>query len=302
MATTFNFTRNTNGNTVALETIMANAREIGRKTFATIPLKLLMVDQRFQRADSASESKINQLVRNFDINKMDAIKVSPHFDTGLFSVLDGYHRVRASEILEEKYIEAEILTNLPTDPAERLMAEARIFSTQNQDVDKLTPMQKHRANVLLGDKANVILQQILDKYNVELCIGCMHKTGKLSGFTDALAIAERGGYQMLDDVFYIIHAAKWNLNPYGMTKITLNALYRILKMHSDARETIRTDFVEKARELTPRYFRKEGAKKYSLRTPYEQFTLALEDFLHDNYGMPLLYLNEAREAEEDAAA
>lgn len=280
--------------TTAMNVIIMNAREVGRKKFAAIPLTMCEVDDRYQRMDTASEKKINSLIKSFDINMMDAIKVSPHYETGKFFIIDGFHRFMAVSSLGEEFIEAEILIDLPQDPQERLLSEAKLFSDQSDILEKVTPAQKHNAYIIQGKEANVALDKLMKKYEIDMP-GKGKKIGTLTGFMEALRIAgQNGGIAFVDDVFSIICGARWNLIFGGLGNNTIRSLYNVLKLHPDRREDIIRTLQMDGKVKTIKEFKADGASTYPTRTTLEQTTLALEDYLHDAIGLDLLYLPEAR--------
>ena len=129
---------------------LSNVQKIGNKHFVSVPLSLLFVDEAFQRMDDSSPRVINRLVENWDDNKMDALRVSPHYETNNFSIIDGFHRYTAASEKGIQNLTVEVLQGLSSDVQERLVQEATIFATQNDESESLTIVQKHKANVLRG--------------------------------------------------------------------------------------------------------------------------------------------------------
>lgn len=92
---------------------MKNIQTIGKKHYAEIPTELLFADESFQRTDTCSKEKIRRLANKFDINKMDTLRVVPHAETCNFSIIDGYHRFKAAEMLGIDSVPCEVIVDAP---------------------------------------------------------------------------------------------------------------------------------------------------------------------------------------------
>lgn len=293
MATTINFTTaTTSTNAIAYNLIINNMQTIGKKKFAYIPLSLLAVDSRYQREAYTKETKINVLMEAWDFNLCDPIRVSPHSEEGKFYIVDGFHRTEVAKRMGLGGIEAEILTNLPEDPQERLIAEAKLFGNQLNAVDKLTAMQSHNANVIAGVQANITLEKIAEKYNVNLkpagTANREKRVNTVTGFVKALCAA-RKGEDVLDSIFEIICYAGWNMGTDGFSGYVIQSLSNILTMHPDMRDASVTALKEYFRTREPELVLAEATTKYPMRRKGRQMTLFLEDYLHRSIGMPYVY-------------
>ena len=295
--TTINFTPATSTPATApLYNIVANNMQtIGKKKFACIPLELLATDSRYQRDAFTKESKINFLVDNWNADLMDPIRVSPHPEEALFYIVNGFHRVEAMRRMGCSDIEAEVLIDMPSDPEQRLVAEAKLFGNQLKAVDKLTPIQSHNANVLTGVAANILLERIAEKYNVNIkpanCQAREKRVNTVTAFATALRVANKGE-QLLDDIFDIICYAGWNMGTEGFTHWVIQSLNNILSMHPDMREASKTALKEYFRTREVENVLAEAIVKYPLRKKGVQMTLFLEDYLHTTIGMPYVYTKE----------
>lgn len=295
--TTINFTPVTSTPATAslYNLVVNNIQTIGNKKFAYIPLELLATDNRYQRGALTTESKINKLVNSWDKNLMNPILVSPHKEEALFYIVDGFHRADAAKRMGFTGIEAEVLVDLPENPEQRLVAEAKLFGNQLKAVDKLTPIQSHNANVLAGVTANILLERIAEKYNVNIkpanCQSREKRVNTVTAFATALRVAKKGE-QLLDDIFDIICYAGWNMGTEGFTNWIIQALSNILSMHPDMREASKTALKEYFRTREVENVLAEAIVKYPLRKKNAQMTLLLEDYLHTTIGMPYVYTKE----------
>ena len=292
--TTINFTPATSTPATAsiYNLVVNNIQTIGNKKFAYIPLELLTVDSRYQRNNLTKEKKINKLIDSWNKDLMNPILVSPHVEEAMFYIVDGFHRVEAAKRMGLAGIEAEVLFDLPTDTKERLVAEAKLFGNQLKAVDMLTAVQSHNANVLAGVEANILLEKIAEKYNVNMkpvnCKAREKRINTVTAFVTALNAAKKGE-QLLDDIFDIVCYAGWNMGTDGFTHYVIQSLSNILSMHPDMRVASKTALKAYFRTKEAELILAKATVKYPLRKKGAQMTLYLEDYLHSTINMPYVY-------------
>lgn len=301
MSKVVNFTAATNETTQAtmskerlFNLTMQNRQRIGNKEYVCIAKELLFTDMSFQRVEESSKTKIRALANKWDENQMDALKVSVHPETFDFSIIDGYHRFTAGTMKGIEEFPCVLLQGLSSDPKERLVQEATLFATQGDEIDTLSPVEKHKANVLRGVKENVILQEIVDKYNIPLKKNPSHgrvTVGHLAGYTQALAVAKVHGKELLDDVFYTICEARWNLAQKGLSANVISPIANMFKFHPEHREEIKKELIEYFKPIEPDRFFASAMEKYPERKEKERLAVFLEDILCDKIGMERTYKN-----------
>ena len=272
---------------------MSNIQRVGGKHYVFVPMNLLMIDDRFQRVDENSKAKVNQLARNWDINKMDALKGSLHPEELRISVIDGYHRVEAAKLLGLSGLEVEILQDMPEDPEERLIQEATYFATQGDEVSKLTPVQKHKANVLRGIKENVIVEELINHYKISLKKNPSHgrvATGELAGFTVALSIAKSNGKEALDTVLKILCKSRWNVAKNGLSANALYTAYNLLRLHPEYTNEIISVLVKMFKPIEPDLLFAEAYAKYPNRGEKERILMHTEDIVCDKLEISRVYI------------
>lgn len=280
-----------NENAELYELTMNQINKVGNKIFVFIPLKLLYMDDRFQRVGLTSKQKIQKLVNKWDPNKMDALRVSPHPEDKSFSVIDGYHRYSAAVIKGVIGLECELIQGLSSDPQERLIQEATLFATQNDEVDVLSPFEKHKANVLRGIKENIALERLVVKYNIPLKTNkgqgrCA--VGHLSGFARALSIA-KANEDVLDNVFDVICSSRWNLSSAGFSNYVLESLAHLFLLHPTEINKVKAGLIEYCKPVTPNKFFAEAHTKYPERKMSERLTMYLEDYVCDHCDVARVY-------------
>lgn len=273
--------------------IINNAQKIGEKYFAFIPMEMLDFDMSYQRIGLVKDSKVRKLVRLWEENLCDAIQVSPHPEEGKFYVTNGYHRTQAGKEMGKEGMTCEIFMDLaPLDPKERRLAEARLFAKQSDAVERLTAVQKHSANIILGTKENVLVHELCKKYNVNekpAGVGAravFHNT--VTAMTTALTIARRD-VNYLDDAFEIICSAGWNNGTNGFSDYVLSCVEWILEYHPDNVKEIKEVLIKYFRGVDPDIIQAKGIAKYPTRHKRVAMTLEVEDYLHDVLGIPYTY-------------
>lgn len=201
-----NFTnKNQKGNKTLFETVMANTKSIGNKQLAAIPKELLFADDEFQRVETYDPAKVNLLRNRWSNNKMDPLRVVPHYEEYMFSIVDGFHRFLANSMREtpKENLECEIIMDLSEDPEERQKQEAYLFLHQYDEVEKLTPAQTFNAKLLLGDPAACLLKKLCEEYGITIVpTKGSRKEHVLGSLNDMLKIIESQG-EAVQDIFLI---------------------------------------------------------------------------------------------------
>lgn len=269
---------------------MQNVITVGDKKFAYIPMELLFADRRFQRLGAKAKKKAKKLAVKWDPKKMDPIRVVPHPETGTFSVIDGWHRYTAADMLGNEYIVCEII-EINGTVEERTIEEARLFATQGDETDSLSPIEKHKANLLLGVYENVKLRELADKYGI--IIDDEHERSAkaknyLTGFYRALRLIKTDS-EAMDYVFNIIVTAGWNLASNGLGNVSLTTLYNIIRMHREYATYITKFLGNYLRGKDPDVFFGASGEKYPERKEEERVTLYIEDIVTENLGIERVY-------------
>lgn len=289
-----NTTNTTRENTYNL--IMANTIPVGNKRYANILTDedVIFADKRIQRDNDTSRAKkkIRNLAENWDINKMDALKVVPHPEEHRFSLVDGYHRLSAAIINGEKSLVCEIITGLSDDPEERIIQEATLFATQNDEVDVLAPIERHKANVLRGIPENVIIDELCNKYGIALKKNPSHgrtQVGQLAGFTMALQITKTAEKEIIDKTFYVLCESRWNISKLGLSSNAIHMVANILKLHPEYRDEICSLLIKEFTPIEPEQCFSNAYSKYPARKEKERNLLYLEDVVCENLGITRVY-------------
>ena len=116
-------------------------------TYKQVPLDKLVVDKRYQR--ELTDSRVDQIVNNFDANLLDPISVSER--NGKYAVYDGQTRTAAFKKMGRKTIPAIVRTNLT--PAQ----EANLFVEQRRRAN-IKPLDRFRGQLFAGHEEAVELE------------------------------------------------------------------------------------------------------------------------------------------------
>lgn len=242
--------------------ILKQATKIGEKYYAYIPTSMMFADDLYQREGVISEEKISKLFREFDLRKMDALKVSARENLKSFAILNGVHRWKVARIKDIQYLQCEILYGLS------LEEEAKLFAEQSDCVENLSPAQKHKANLILNVKECVDLEDVCREFDVSMKSDAAKKgrqpVGTIQSYTDAIHISRRYGKQGLRDIFTILSCAHYFEEPSGLSSYVLGGLERCYqKFEGDSYAKNRVISVLK--NQSPRVLKANAAAKYPMR-------------------------------------
>lgn len=286
----------------AYDTVMSNCQKIGGKRFCCIPLDLLEIDEDYQRVYCINMEKVYSLVRKWDFNKCEPVLVSPHPESCTFAVIDGSHRMLAAGIRKEKYVLAVLTEGLPTNPMERKMKEAELFSEQGENVDHLSPSHKHRAYVTRGIKKYCVLDNCLKGRRLLLNAHELKNLPKdkqdalkaadyrvLNGYSAAVQAASLvNGEETLNNIFDIIENAGWHTSTNGYAANVIWPVKSVLNLHDNDPRVVKA-IVALFRPIEPDTFFANAHAKYPVRKEKERLVMWLEEEVAKRLGIQPLY-------------
>lgn len=261
-----------------------------------IPVNRLEVDIKYHTEDRTDRS-VSYLFNNFDRNKLMPITVVPHFEEGLYYIVDGFGRVITTQLIDRKnntsefkYIVAMVLLNAPEDPEERRKFEAELFAYQDRDVAKIKPIQRHGAKLILEDKATVTLEKMKEKYGFEYRDnGGRRPEGVIGSYTEALRICGIGE-ECADYVFNICKVTRFNTFSNGYSTYVLRALKDAYKYYPDIIAETQVLLCQKLRGMTPTHLKSFAVAKYPMLEHKAAVSYYIEDMIVEH-----LDKNHARE-------
>ena len=285
-----------------LRGLIANAKANKQNVaIIKVPVYMMAIDESYQTADR-TERKLNYLTSRWDERKIGVLTVVPHEDEGLFYIVDGYGRWKASQIVDkEKYttLDCAVLLNVPTEVTERRKFEAELFANQNRDVAKLKPVEKHGAMQVLGDPAALALDELQSIYG--FTIGKRKRfndnTSRLSinGIYACLCSGIRAHGKEIGEWFFdICQRSGFNTKTYGYSRYIYKSLRDMYIAFPSERDKVADTLVKYFRPITPHEFKAEAVIKYPKLNEMAACSMHAEDIIAEHLG-----LKHTRKAEGD---
>lgn len=253
---------------------------------ARIPLSLLFVDERYQRKHK--ESGVKRLYKKWDVRKLAPILTAPNFDHYVFDVIDGNNRTTVMEMLGIPSATATIMMQAPLDDEERLIFESDIFADQDSESEKVKLVEKHKSNVIRGDKAATIIQKFVEEYDVSFVETKGNRDSAILGsYAETYSIAKtESGDKILEFIFSIIQNAGWHDEPNGYATYIFRALKSAWLAHSKDRESIHEFLSTELRQYDPELFGASARARYPKRDYRSACVLYTEDLICRGLNIP----------------
>lgn len=272
-----------------LRGLLASARQMGlKKVILSIPVRLFAIDTAYQ-TDARTDRDLGYLVNNWDERKLLTLIVVPHDEEGLFYVVDGYGRWRASQIVDaKKYetLECLVLLDAPTSEKERQIFEAEIYAFQNKDVAKMTPLQRHGSLRILGDAAVLAMDEFKEKYGFEyVAIQGQRAENVLGSYGECLRICKAKGKDCMDYIFTILQNAGFDRKSNGYAIYIIKALCDIYVLYANNREETKEFLSTYLREISPKSFRANSVSAYKMLNERAACSLYAEDLVVNELGL-----------------
>lgn len=279
---------------ILFDTTYANMKECGKKGsgkyVASIPVELLRIDFAYQRITTSTPARLKKLANHWREDKLMPMIVVAHPEEFSFYIVDGFHRFTvATTMLKSVYkaLDAIVLTNAPEEAAKRQKFEAELFVTQNEEVERITPIQMHKARLLIGDGAAAGLQKMLDKYNVSyVATSGQREQAVLGSYETAYGIAKRNGNTCLEFIFSIIDNAGWRTETNGYSKAIMKGFKDVWCAYptQTKHKLMHTYYSEELRKIDPRLLIAKSRSRYPERSEKQIVALYLADMLIEDLG------------------
>lgn len=285
-----------------LKGLLANAKANNQNVaIIKVPVYMMAIDESYQTTDR-TERKLNYLTSRWDERKIGVLTVVPHEDEGLFYIVDGYGRWKASQIVDkEKYttLDCAVLLGAPSEATERRKFEAELFANQNRDVAKLKPVEKHGAMQVLGDPAALALDELQSIYGFTIGKRKCHADNtaglRINGIYDDLCKGIRAhGKEMGKWFFDICKRSGFNAKTYGYSRYIYKSLRDMYIAFPGKRNEVAETLIEYFRPITPHEFKAEAVIKYPKLNEIAACSMHAEDIIAEHLG-----LKHTRKAEGD---
>ena len=192
---------------------------------------------------------------------------------------------------------ATLMMMAPKKDADRLVFECDIFADQDDEADKMKLVEKHKSNVIRGNKAACIVQKMMDKYNVTYVdTKGNREKAVLGSYADIYKVAETvHGEAILEFCFSIIENAGWNNEANGYATYIIRALKMAWSVHQENREEIFDFLSTELRQFDPELFSAVSRARYPKRDYRAAAILYLEDMLVSGLALQRrVYLDEEK--------
>ena len=273
--------RNKKENVGLVNGLLMNPRREGlTRTIIKVPVKLLMIDERYQ-TPVRTDRNMSYLIKNWNEHKLLPLTVVPHDEEGVFAIVDGYGRFQASQKVDsKKYEELDCLVILdaPKEPEERLVFEAEEYAFQNRDVARMKPIHRHGAGQVMGDQAVLILDKMKEKYGFEYVdVPGKRSASKLGSYTECLRIAKVHGSDCLNYIFSIIKAVGFDRQTNGYSRCIVRSLKDMYVYYEEQRKETSKYFKSRLRGISPDLLKADAKAKYPMVDVEVAVSLYCED-------------------------
>lgn len=217
---------------------MASQNKVGSKIMAQVPLYMIAIDNTYQRTETFSKTKGEEIALNFIEEAYDPIKLN--LRNGIFYCPAGQHRIYAHIKMGRQFITSELFSV----PYEQ---EVHIYLSQDDNRSKLTPYDRYKAGLAAGKREDVLLHNICNKYHISIS---SHRNGnELSSISTAKRILNTYGTTGLEWVCEILNDCSWTSEKKGLDSRIFRALknvYRSTEGSEKAKSDITTYLIGKS--------------------------------------------------------
>lgn len=206
-----------NDRTVSIECekFFRQCTPISGHIFTEVPLELIHIDPSYQRTETFSLSKANQIAANFSDKVYEPVKLN--YRNGAFYCPSGQHRIYAHLKMGRPTIMAELISCTREE-------EIAIFLYQDDNRSKLSPYDRWKAGCEIGNPIDTILKDVCRQYGVS--IGKVQGKSRLGSITAGRNIINQSGKEMLVLIFDTIVESGWQDLSHAWDSRYLRGLHR----------------------------------------------------------------------------
>lgn len=183
----------------------------------------LVIDLSYQRYPN--ENKVNEIVKNFDMDAVGVIICSMR-DDGTLAVLDGGHRVAALRMLglNDSTVNCLVYFGLSIED------EANIFNMMNDNRTKPKTNDLFKAKVVAKDADSVALNKIFEKHKLSVLDRPANNGIRAIGTISK--IFKKYGGNVVDDTLHVLKNA-FDSHSSSFTDVAIMAVSKILYIYKD---------------------------------------------------------------------
>ena len=244
--------------------LLASSNKVGNKIMAQVPLYMVSIDDTYQRTETFSKAKGEEIALNFIEEAYDPIKLN--LRDGIFYCPAGQHRIYAHIKMCRPYITAELFS-VPYDQ------EVHIYLSQDDNRSKLSPYDRYKAGLAARKREDIELYNICQKYGIT--ISSKRDGYSLSSISTAKNILNTCGNAGLEWVCQILEQCSWTREKKGLDSRIFRALKNVYK--ETGSEQAKSDIISYFIGKTPIQFFAASIAAY----PESDVERALTNFLLD---------------------
>ena len=245
--------------------LLASHNKVGSKIMAQVPLYMIAIDNTYQRTETFSKRKGEEIALNFIEEAYDPIKLN--LRNGIFYCPAGQHRLYAHILMGRQFITAELFSVTYEQ-------EVHIYLSQDDNRSKLTPYDRYKAGLAARRWEDIQLHNICEKYNIS--ISSQRNGNSLSSISTAKKIIDVYGASGLEWICCILKDCNWTMDKKGLDSRIFRALKNVYKK-TEGSEKAKSDITNYLIGKSPIQFFAASIAAY----PERDIERALTNFLLD---------------------
>lgn len=261
--------------------VLSEARKNGASVaMVNIPVRLLAIDTNYQVPDR-TDRDVTYLINNWEDIQLMPLQGVPHWEEGVIAVTNGYGRVVAANRIDKKkyeYMQVIVLLDVPSNPEDRQLVEAKMYACQDTNVFKMREIHKHGARLIMHDNNAEILENMKEKWGFEYkaCKG-KRKGNVLGSYPDILSMCSIDNGKCIDYVFEVCYLSGFDRKENGYATYITRAIRDIYKIFANDRDATKEYLGKFLRKIDPLILKANAVSRY----PMVDFRAAVSLFLED---------------------
>ncbi len=191
--------------------------------FELIPIKNLVSNQDYQR--SISIKRVKQGVENFDLHKVNPVKISQR--DGQNYVIDGQHTIEMIAMVSGSR-DTPVWCMIYDDM--EYIIEADLFARQQEGVKPLSPYEVFNANIEAQNDVQLMIKELVESYGLK--ISSQKSTGGICAVSSLESIYKKYGFAVLDRTLNLC-VGTWESEPNSLSASMLKGVALLVKAYGD---------------------------------------------------------------------
>ena len=191
--------------------------------FELIPIKNLVSNQDYQR--SISVKRVKQGVENFDLYKVNPVKISQR--DGLNYVIDGQHTIEMVATVSGSR-DTPVWCMIYDDMD--YIIEADLFARQQEGVKPLTPYEIFNANIEAQNDIQLFIKDLVESYGLR--VTSQKCPGGICAISSLESIYKKYGFSVLDRTLNLC-IGTWESEPNSLSASMLKGIALLVNAFGD---------------------------------------------------------------------